>query len=126
MMDPTQLDRDRFRAYPLDGALLWFQPSSGRTVRVQNERTRHLARRAPRVVMFGITNRLDGLGRALSSALGTSVTPELERNDHARVVVTTTEPARVLRALASAAEDVGAQLAPWVSEVDAMPHVLRR
>jgi MoaA/NifB/PqqE/SkfB family radical SAM enzyme len=49
--------RDRFRAYPLDGALLWFQPSSGRSVRVQNERTRPFARQAPRVVMFGITNR---------------------------------------------------------------------
>jgi MoaA/NifB/PqqE/SkfB family radical SAM enzyme len=49
--------RDRFRAFPLDGALLFFQPSSGASVRVENERTRELARRAPRVVMFGITNR---------------------------------------------------------------------
>lgn len=55
MRPPAAPDRDR--AFPLDGALLWFQPASGRSVRVQNERTRSLARRAPRVVMFGITNR---------------------------------------------------------------------
>jgi hypothetical protein len=49
--------RDRFRAFPLDGALLFFQPSTGTSVRVQNERTEGLRRRAPRVAMFGITNR---------------------------------------------------------------------
>ena len=49
--------RDRFRAFPLDDALLFFQPSTGTSVRVQNERTEGLRRRAPRVAMFGITNR---------------------------------------------------------------------
>lgn len=48
--------RERFRAFPLDGALLFFQPSSGTNIRVENERTRGAARCAPRVVMFGITN----------------------------------------------------------------------
>jgi MoaA/NifB/PqqE/SkfB family radical SAM enzyme len=57
MLSPSSQARDRFRPYPLDGALLWFQPSSGRCLRVQNERTRSFERRAPRVVMFGITNR---------------------------------------------------------------------
>src|SRR6478736_6696301 len=49
--------RDRFRSFPLTDALLFFQPSSGLSIRVENERTRGLARRAPRVVMFGVTNR---------------------------------------------------------------------
>jgi MoaA/NifB/PqqE/SkfB family radical SAM enzyme len=48
--------RDRFRAFPLDGALLFFHPNSGASIRVENERTRTLVRRAPRVAMFGITN----------------------------------------------------------------------
>jgi hypothetical protein len=41
----------------MDGALLFFQPLSGVSIRVENERTRGFVRRAPRVVMFGITNR---------------------------------------------------------------------
>ncbi|MEJ7730375.1 MAG: radical SAM protein, partial [Polyangiaceae bacterium] len=41
---------------PLDGALLFFDPSTGTHLRVQTEATRHLVRGAPRVVMFGITN----------------------------------------------------------------------
>jgi MoaA/NifB/PqqE/SkfB family radical SAM enzyme len=49
--------RERFRAFALDGALLFFQPSSGATIRIQNDRTKALTRRAPRVVMFGVTNR---------------------------------------------------------------------
>src|ERR1700755_243664 len=49
--------RHRFRGFPLDGALLFFQPSSGTSVRVESDRTRHFQRRAPRVVMFGVTNR---------------------------------------------------------------------
>jgi hypothetical protein len=49
--------RDRFRAFPLDDALLFFQPSTGTSVRVQNQRTLGLRRWAPRVAMFGITNR---------------------------------------------------------------------
>jgi hypothetical protein len=48
--------RERFRAFPLDGALLFFQPATGRSLRVENERTRELRRQAPRVAMFGITN----------------------------------------------------------------------
>jgi hypothetical protein len=51
------VSRERFRAFPLDGALLFFQPATGRSLRVENARTRHLRRHAPRVVMFGITNR---------------------------------------------------------------------
>jgi MoaA/NifB/PqqE/SkfB family radical SAM enzyme len=47
----------QFRAFPLDGALLFFQPATGRSLRVENERTRELRRQAPRVAMFGITNR---------------------------------------------------------------------
>jgi MoaA/NifB/PqqE/SkfB family radical SAM enzyme len=49
--------RVAFRAFPLDGALLFFQPASGTNVRVESARTRAYRRRAPRVVMFGITNR---------------------------------------------------------------------
>jgi MoaA/NifB/PqqE/SkfB family radical SAM enzyme len=48
--------RDRFRAFPLDGALLFFQPSSGTSLRIENGRTQSFRRQAPRVVMFGITN----------------------------------------------------------------------
>lgn len=46
-----------WRAHPLDGALLWFHPSTGTHVRWDAPATRGLRRRAPRVVMFGITNR---------------------------------------------------------------------
>lgn len=45
-----------FRAYPLDGALLYFHPPSGTHVRVATTATRELRRRAPRAAMFGITN----------------------------------------------------------------------
>jgi hypothetical protein len=45
-----------FRAVPLDGALLFFQPTTGTHLRVETDATRHLVQRAPRVVMFGITN----------------------------------------------------------------------
>lgn len=50
------VDRRRFRAHPLDGAALYFQPSTGLHVRIANAATATLRRRAPRVVMFGITN----------------------------------------------------------------------
>jgi MoaA/NifB/PqqE/SkfB family radical SAM enzyme len=50
-------DRRAFRAHPLDGAMLFFQPATGTHVRVASEATRALRRIAPRVVMFGITNR---------------------------------------------------------------------
>lgn len=48
--------RERVRRYALDGAELWFRPSTGLHVRLQSAATAHLRRRAPRVVMFGITN----------------------------------------------------------------------
>ena len=50
------LDRLAFRAHPLDGAMLYFQPETGTHIRVESEATRASRRRAPRVVMFGITN----------------------------------------------------------------------
>ena len=53
----TGFDRNAFRAYPLDGALLHFHPATGTHVRIENAATRHLRRLAPRVVMFGITNK---------------------------------------------------------------------
>jgi MoaA/NifB/PqqE/SkfB family radical SAM enzyme len=51
--------REAWRAYPLDGALLWFHPKTGVHVRWDAPATRALSleRTAPRVVMFGITNR---------------------------------------------------------------------
>jgi len=53
----TELDpRNRFRAHELDGALQFFHPRSGTHVRVSGPHTRHLRKKAPRVVMFGITN----------------------------------------------------------------------
>ncbi len=50
-------DRHSLRAHPLDGAMLFFQPSTGLHVRVGSAATRTQRRRAPRVVAFGITNR---------------------------------------------------------------------
>lgn len=49
--------RDAFRAHPLDGAMLYFHAASGTHVRIENAATRALRRQAPRVAMFGITNR---------------------------------------------------------------------
>lgn len=49
-------DRGAMRAYALDGAMLWFQPATGLSVRIADERTASSRRRAPRVAMFGITN----------------------------------------------------------------------
>ncbi len=57
MSSPGVEHREQFRAFPLDGALLFFQPATGRSLRVENERTLGLRRQAPRVAMFGITNR---------------------------------------------------------------------
>lgn len=45
-----------FREHALDGAMLYFDRSTGTSVRVENERTTSFRRKAPRVVMFGITN----------------------------------------------------------------------
>lgn len=49
-------DRRAYRAHPIDGALLYFQPASGTYVRIEDPSTATLTRTAPRVVMFGITN----------------------------------------------------------------------
>ena len=46
-----------WRPHTLDGALLWFQPATGLSVRVDGPETRALRRRAPRLVLFGITNK---------------------------------------------------------------------
>lgn len=48
--------RSQLRYYPLDGAALWFQPSTGLHLRAHGEAFAHLRRVAPRAVMFGITN----------------------------------------------------------------------
>ncbi|MEZ4449055.1 MAG: radical SAM protein [Nannocystaceae bacterium] len=47
----------RIRLHPLDGALLGFDPRRGLNVRVDGPGTRGLRRRAPRTILFGITNR---------------------------------------------------------------------
>ncbi|MCC6996923.1 MAG: radical SAM protein [Deltaproteobacteria bacterium] len=49
--------RTTWRPHTLDGALLWFQPGTGLSVRVDGPETRALRRRAPRLVLFGITNK---------------------------------------------------------------------
>ena len=54
---PEAPHRQLFRDYPLDGALLRFHPESGTSIRIENTETRHLQRVAPRVAMFGITNK---------------------------------------------------------------------
>lgn len=46
-----------WRMHTLDGALLLFQPKTGMHVRWDAPETRTLKRSAPRIVMFGITNR---------------------------------------------------------------------
>jgi hypothetical protein len=46
-----------WRTFPLDGSVLWFHPGSGINVRWDAPDTRTLRRKAPRVVLFGITNR---------------------------------------------------------------------
>lgn len=46
-----------WRSYNLDGAVLMFDRHTGTNIRVQGDFTRALQRQAPRVVMFGITNR---------------------------------------------------------------------
>jgi len=55
--DMPALDPAGWRIHPLDGALLWFHPQTGTHVRWDGPPTRSLRRTAPRVVMFGITNR---------------------------------------------------------------------
>jgi len=48
--------RTAFREYALDGARLFFHPTTGTHVRVQTTATAGSRRQAPRVAMFGITN----------------------------------------------------------------------
>lgn len=50
---PSRAD---LRYYPLDGAALWFQPSTGLHLRAEGAAFANLRRVAPRAVMFGITN----------------------------------------------------------------------
>ncbi|QSQ18839.1 radical SAM protein [Pyxidicoccus parkwayensis] len=45
-----------WRPHALDGALLWFHRRTGTNLRIDGPHTRHLRRRAPRLVLFGITN----------------------------------------------------------------------
>lgn len=45
-----------WRPHALDGALLWFHRKTGTNLRLDASPTRHLRRRAPRLVLFGITN----------------------------------------------------------------------
>ena len=45
-----------WRPHALDGALLWFHRKTGTHLRMDGPDTRHLRRRAPRLVLFGITN----------------------------------------------------------------------
>jgi len=45
-----------WRPHALDGALLWFHRKTGTNLRMDGPGTRHLRRRAPRLVLFGITN----------------------------------------------------------------------
>ncbi|WP_394843335.1 radical SAM protein [Pendulispora brunnea] len=52
----TPLSLREFRAFPLDGAMLYFHPATGTSLRMESEATRTLTWQAPRVVMFGITN----------------------------------------------------------------------
>lgn len=48
--------RHALRPHRLDGALLYFQPSTGLSLRIDAAETRHLRRTAPRVVLFGLSN----------------------------------------------------------------------
>jgi MoaA/NifB/PqqE/SkfB family radical SAM enzyme len=45
------------RAFPLDGALLFFDRDTGQNILVDGEETRELVQLAPRSIQFGITNR---------------------------------------------------------------------
>ncbi len=48
--------RHTYRAYPLDAAMSWFDPSTGTHVRWEGPETRSLRRVAPRVVMFALSH----------------------------------------------------------------------
>ena len=70
---------------------------------------------------------LEVLRRALSTRLGTLVSVEPEEwHKGARARIVTDNPASVLAAMAAIADEMGTQLNPWVADVDAMGHLLRR
>ena len=54
---PEAPHRQMFRDHLLDGALLRFHPETGTSIRIENAETWPLQRVAPRVAMFGITNK---------------------------------------------------------------------
>jgi hypothetical protein len=69
----------------------------------------------------------EALGRALSTSLGTVVSAKSEDwNKGATASVVTNQPARVLAAMAAAAAEMGAQLNPWVRDLDPLGHLLQR
>lgn len=51
-----RVDRDAFRPHALDGAMLYFQPSTGWSLRIDGPATTGLTRRAPRVALFGLSH----------------------------------------------------------------------
>ena len=53
---PTGRHRLAFRAHALDDAMLYFQPHSGLSVRVDCPGTINVRRRAPRVVLFSLSH----------------------------------------------------------------------
>jgi hypothetical protein len=95
--------RDRFRAYDLDGAVHYFHPRSGTHVRIAGPGTRHVRKTAPRVVMFGVTNRCN-----------------------LWVELATAEPGRALQALESVASEFAVTLWPALSDPDPTLAMLRR
>ena len=70
----------------------------------------------------------EALSRALSTRLGgTPISAESEEwSKGATVRIVTAEPASVLATMAAVAEEMGTQLHPWVADIDAMGHLLRR
>jgi MoaA/NifB/PqqE/SkfB family radical SAM enzyme len=70
---------------------------------------------------------VEALRRALSARLGPIVSAESEEwNRGARARIITGEPAAALAVMASVAAEMGTELSPWVTDVGAMLHVLRR
>jgi hypothetical protein len=61
-MGTPHFPKSRMQPYPdwrplaLDGALLWFHRKTGTNLQMDGPGTRHLLRRAPRLVLFGIAN----------------------------------------------------------------------
>ncbi|MEO8394195.1 MAG: radical SAM protein [Chloroflexota bacterium] len=53
---PPELQRLKWRAYPLDGKLLLFERDLGLNVLLEGEETVHLGRMAPRTLLIAVTN----------------------------------------------------------------------